>query len=32
VDLIAQGRLGDVDARGGAAEVLLLRDGKEVAQ
>jgi predicted ester cyclase len=32
VDLVAQRRLGDVQARGGAAEVELLRDGEEVAQ
>jgi hypothetical protein len=32
VDLVAQGRLGDVDARRGAAEVVLLRDGQEVPQ
>jgi hypothetical protein len=32
VDLVAQRRLGDVEARGGAAEMELLRDGEEVAQ
>jgi len=32
VDLVAQRRLGDVEARGGAAEVQILRDGEEVAQ
>jgi hypothetical protein len=31
-DLVAERRLGDVEARGGAAEVQLLRDGQEVAQ
>ena len=32
VDLVAQRRLGDVEACGGAAEVELLGDGEEVAQ
>jgi hypothetical protein len=32
VDLVAQRRLGDVEARGCAAEVALLGDGKEVAK
>jgi len=32
VDLVAQRRLGDVEARGCAAEVQLLGDGQEVAQ
>jgi predicted ester cyclase len=32
VDLVAQRRLGDVEARGGAAEVELLRNGQEVAE
>jgi hypothetical protein len=32
VDLVAQRRLGDVEARCGSAEVELLRDGQEVAQ
>jgi hypothetical protein len=32
VDLFAQRRLGDVQARGGSAEVKLLRDGEEVAK
>jgi hypothetical protein len=31
-DLVAERRLGDVEARGGAAEMELLRDGQEVAQ
>ena len=31
-NLVAQRRLGDVEARGCAAEVQLLRDGQEVAQ
>jgi hypothetical protein len=32
VDLVAQGWPGDVQARRGAAEMQLLRDGQEVAQ
>jgi hypothetical protein len=32
VDLVAQGGLGDVEARGCTAEMELLRDGQEVAQ
>jgi hypothetical protein len=32
VDLVAQRRLGDIEARGCPAEVELLRDGQEVAQ
>jgi len=32
VDLVAQRRLGDVQARGGPAEMELLGDGQEVAQ
>lgn len=32
VDLFAERWLGDVEARGGAAEVELLSDGQEVAQ
>jgi hypothetical protein len=32
VDLVAQRRLGDVQARGGPAEMELLRDGQEVAE
>jgi len=32
VDLVTQRRLGDVEARGGAAEVKLLCDGQEVAE
>jgi hypothetical protein len=32
VDLVAERGLGDVEARGGAAEVELLRNGQEVAQ
>ena len=31
-DLVAQRRLGDVEARGGTAEVQLLSDGQEVAK
>jgi hypothetical protein len=31
-DLVAERRLGDVQARGGAAEVKFLRDGQEVAE
>jgi len=32
VDLVAQRRLGNIEARGGAAEVVLLGDGQEVPQ
>jgi hypothetical protein len=32
VDLVAQRRLGDVEARGGPAEMELLRDGQEIAE
>jgi len=32
VDLVAQRRLGDVEARGCSTEVVLVRDGQEVAQ
>jgi hypothetical protein len=32
LDLVAQRRLGDIEARGGAAEVELLSDGEEVAE
>jgi hypothetical protein len=32
LDLVAQRRLGDVEARGGPAEVELLSDGEEVAE
>jgi hypothetical protein len=32
LDLVAQRRLGDIDARGGPAEMELLGDGQEVAQ
>jgi len=32
VNLVAQRRLGDVEARGSPAEMELLRDGQEVAQ
>jgi hypothetical protein len=32
LDLVAQRRLGDVEARGSSAEVELFRDGQEVAQ
>ena len=32
LDLVAQRRLGDVEARGGTAEVELLSDGQEVAK
>ena len=31
-DLVAQRRLGDIEARGGTAEVELLSDGQEVAK
>jgi hypothetical protein len=32
MNLVAQRRLRDVEARGGAAEVEFLRDGKEIAK